>query len=84
MELDLAPAKFFKRPIIRPKYVKLANRNLLPVVAPAPKRILSTRFASAGLLVAILLAKYVDHLPLYRQEQIIKFLHGVELSRKTM
>lgn len=84
IELDLVPAKFFKRLIIRPKYVKLADRDLPPIVAPAPKRIIENSFASVGLLVAILLAKYVDHLPLYRQEQIFKARYGVELSRKTM
>ncbi len=84
MELDLVPARFFKRLIIRPKYVMLADRRLPPVVAPAPKRILSNSFASAGLLTNILLSKYADHLPLYRQEQIFKVRYGVELSRKTM
>jgi transposase len=84
VELDLVPAKFFKRLIIRPKYVKLAYRSLPPIVAPAPKRLIENSFASVGLLVAIFLAKYVDHCPLYRQEQIFKSRYGVELSRKTM
>jgi transposase len=84
MELDLTPARFFKRLIIRPKYVKRTDRRLPPVVAPAPKRIIENSFASAGLLTAILLGKYADHLPLYRQEQIFKVRHGVDLSRKTM
>ena len=84
VELDLVPARFFKRLIIRPKYVKLADRSLPPVVAPAPKRIIENSFASAGLLTAVLLGKYADHLPLYRQEQIFKSRHGVELSRKTL
>jgi transposase len=83
VELDLIPAKFFKRLIIRPKYVKLADRRLPPILAPAPKRIIENSFASAGLLAAVLLGKYADHLPLYRQEQIFKTRHGVELSRKT-
>ena len=81
VELDLTPARFFKRLIIRPKYVKLADRSLPPVVAPAPKRIIDNSFASAGLLTSILLGKYADHLPLYRQAQIFKVRHGVELSR---
>ena len=84
MELDLVPTRFFKRLIIRPKYVKLDDRSLPPILAPAPKRIIENSFASAGLLTAILLGKYADHLPLYRQEQIFKLRHGVELSRKTM
>lgn len=84
IELDMEPARFFKRQIIRPKYVKLADRQQPPIVAPAPKRIIENSFASAGLLTAILLGKYADHLPLYRQEQIFKVRHGVELSRKTI
>jgi len=84
VELDMTPARFFKRLIIRPKYVKCDQRSLPPIVAPAPKRIIENSFASAGLLVAILLGKYADHLPLYRQEQIFKIRHGVQLSRKTM
>ncbi len=84
IELDMEPARFFKRLIVRPKYVKLADRQRPPILAPAPKRIIENSFASAGLLTAILLGKYVDHLPLYRQEQIFKVRHGVELSRKTL
>ena len=41
-------------------------------------------FASVGLLLLILLGKYCDHLPLYRQEQIFKVRYGLQLSRKTM
>ena len=84
IELDLVPARFFKRLIVRPKYVKLADRRLPPIVAPAPKRIIENSFASAGLLTAVLLGKYADHLPLYRQEQIFQSRHGVRISRKTM
>jgi len=84
VELDVTPAKFFKRHIIRPKYVRLDDRSLPPVVAPAPRRVIENSFASAGLLVMILLSKYSDHLPLYRQEQIFKVRYGVALSRKTM
>jgi transposase len=84
VELDLVPARFFRRRIVRPKYVKLADRDQPPVMAPAPKRIIENSFASAGLLTAVLLGKYADHLPLYRQEQIFRSRHGVEISRKTM
>lgn len=83
-ELDITPAKFFIHRIIRPKYVSIDNRMLPPVVAPAPKRIIPGSFASAGLVQSILLSKYCDHLPLYRQEQIFKSRYGIELSRKTM
>ncbi|RLA43965.1 MAG: IS66 family transposase [Gammaproteobacteria bacterium] len=83
-ELDVVPTKFFKRRIVRPKYVRKADRSLPPVVAPAPKRIIENSYASAGLLANIVLGKYVDHLPLYRQAQINKTRFGVEISRQTM
>ena len=83
-ELDVVPTKFFKRRTVRPKYVRLADRSLPPVVARAPKRIIENSYASAGLLANIMLAKYADHLPLYRQSQINKTRHGVDISRQTM
>jgi len=38
VELDVTPAKFFQRHIIRPKYVRVDDRSRPPVVAPAPRR----------------------------------------------
>ena len=67
-ELDGVPLKFLKGRIIRPKYVRIDdNRELPPVTAPALKRIIDNSYASAGRLVSIVLAKYGEHLPLYRQ-----------------
>ena len=83
-ELDVVPTRFFKRRTVRPKYVRKADRTLPPVVAPAPKRIIENSYASAGLLTHIVLAKYADHLPLYRQAQINKTRFGVDISRQTM
>ena len=70
--------------MIRPKYVRVDNRAQPPVIAPAPQRIIDNSYASAGLLVSIVLAKYCDHLPLYRQAQIFKSRFGVDISRQTM
>ncbi len=81
-ELDVVPTKFFKRRTIRPKYVHTSDRALPPVVAPAPKRIIENSYASAGLLTSIVLAKYADHLPLYRQAQINKTRFGVESAAR--
>ncbi len=39
--------------------------------------------ATAGLLAQIMVSKYVDHLPLYRQEQILK-RNGIDLPRSTL
>jgi len=83
-ELDVVPTRYFRRRIVRPKYVSKAKRDQPPVIAPLPPRLIEGGYASAGLLTDIVLKKYVDHLPLYRQEQILKTRHGIDLSRKTM
>lgn len=83
-QLDVTPTRFFKTITIRNKYKKIDDRSVAPIVAPAPKRLIENSYASAGLLRHIILSKYCDHLPLYRQEQIFKQRFGVEISRKTM
>ncbi|RLB72664.1 MAG: IS66 family transposase [Deltaproteobacteria bacterium] len=83
-QLDVTPMRFFKIVTIRPKYKKIDDRSVAPIVAPAPKRLIENSYASAGLILHITLGKYCDHLPLYRQEQIFKQRFGVEISRKTM
>jgi len=40
--------------------------------------------AAPGLLAHVLVSKYCDHLPLYRQEQIYARRHGVQLPRQTL
>jgi hypothetical protein len=51
--------------------------------APAPERPIAKGLATPGLLAHVLVAKYCDHLPLYRQCQIFA-RHGVELDRSTL
>lgn len=83
-QLDFIPAKFFRHRIIRPKYVRIDNRQAAPVVAPAPKRIIEQSIASSELLLHILLCKYCMHTPLYRQAQDFKRRFGVEINFRTM
>jgi transposase len=52
-------------------------------IAPMPDQLLPKSIATAGLLSYIVTSKYVDALPLYRQEQIFKRL-GVDIVRQTM
>ena len=68
--LDIVPAKLFRRIIIRPKFRHKHQRELPPVVAPAPATPLLGGLPAVGLLVYLLVGKYVDHLPLYRLQQI--------------
>lgn len=52
-------------------------------MAEKPASIIEKSFASAGLLAQIVVSKFCDHLPLYRQEQIFR-RHSLDLSRQTM
>jgi len=83
-ELDVVPTRYFRRRIVRRKFKSKVNRARPPLIAPLPPRLIEGSYASAGILTDIILKKYVDHLPLYRQEQILKTRHGIDLSRKTM
>jgi transposase len=83
-ELDVVPPKYFRRRFIRRKYVSRIDRSLAPVIAALPPRLIVGGYASIGLVTDIAVKKYLDHLPLYRQEQILKMRYGIEISRKTM
>ena len=83
-ELDVIPTQYFRRIIVREKYVLIDDREAAPIVAPAPERLIPNSYASTGLVAQIILNKYCDHLPLYRQEWILKYRFSIEISRKTM
>jgi transposase len=51
--------------------------------AGAPERLIAGGLATPALLAHVLISKYCDHLPLYRQSQIFD-RHGVELCRSTL
>ena len=52
-------------------------------MAPLPKRLIPKSIGTPGLLADVLVAKYVDHLPFYRQEGIFQRT-GIDLPRNTM
>lgn len=83
VELVVIPPRFIKRVIQRRKFVRKNARHRPPVIAPAPKRLIENSFASVELLIYIIMSKYMDHLPLYRQQKMFN-RYGIELSRQTM
>ena len=60
------------------------DMDLAPVIAPLPERLQERSIAAPGLLAQLLVSKYCDHLPLYRQEQIFLRRHQVHLPRQTL
>jgi transposase len=83
-QLDYEPARFLRRRTIRKKYVSRVELDRSPVIAPLPERLQDRSLPAPGLLAQILVAKYCDHLPLYRQEQIFARRHQVHLPRQTL
>ena len=82
-QLDYTPGRFVQRHTVRGKYVRKGDPEAPPVIAPLT--ILQDRcLAAPALLAHIIVAKYCDHLPLYRLEQIFKTRHNVLLPRQTM
>jgi len=79
--LEYTPANFYKIVIIRPKYAKAQNSGIL--IADMPSRPIEKCLAGNYLLTSILINKYVDHLPLYRQQQIFK-RRGIKISSSTI
>lgn len=82
-ELDLIPSKFIKRLYIRRKYVSQTQKDLI-VIGDLPNRWIDKGIPGVGLLSHVILSKFADHLPLYRQEKIFAERYGVEISRKRM
>ncbi len=79
--LEYVPASFFVVRHVRPKLSCTKCDSI--VQAAAPTRPIERGVAGPGLLAHVLVSKYADHLPLYRQSEIYA-RHGVELERSTL
>jgi transposase len=81
---DLERAKYF---VVVTKREKRACQHCEEggvAAAPVPTRIIEKGLVSDGAVVNTVVAKYCDHLPLYRQSAILEREAGVEISRATM
>jgi transposase len=80
--LDIIPAVLRVKVIRRPRYGCRTCEGAV-VKAPAPERPITGGMASEALLAQVLVAKYADFLPLYRQAQIFA-RQGIALDRSTL
>jgi hypothetical protein len=87
--------KYVRRETVAPSPVgpaaARAERTAVPVaegpavvIAALPPRLIEKGLPGAGLLAHVLVSKYQDHLPLYRQEKIFEERHGVKLPRQML
>jgi len=85
-QLELVPAKLFIKRYIRPKYISPEDEGTLTqkgTIAPLPVFPIEKGMAGAGILAQIMVDKFVDHLPVYRQIERFK-REGVKIPSSTI
>jgi transposase len=80
--LDMVPAQFRVLVVRRPKYGCRACEDVIVQVA-APARLIEGGVPTEATVAQVLVSKYADHLPLYRQAQIYA-RQGINLDRSTL
>ena len=80
-KLDYTPGSFTVERHIRGKWVCQSCETLIQ--APVPAQVIDKGMPTSGLLTQVLIGKYLDHLPLYRQERIFERA-GVAIPRSTL
>jgi transposase len=81
-QLEIVPAKIYVKQHVRFKYAGCANEDKV-ITAPMPAQPIDKGFAGPGLLADVIINKYDDHLPLYRQSEKLA-RSGIDISRKTL
>jgi transposase len=79
--LEYRPGEFYVKRIVRPKYAKPGNSGV--VMASLPERALEKHILGESVLAQIIVDKYADHLPLYRQNERFK-RSGINIPSSTM
>ncbi|HEX2943810.1 MAG TPA: IS66 family transposase [Rhodopila sp.] len=81
-QLDIVPAQLRVRVTRRPRYACRTCEGAV-VVAPAPERPIDGGMATEALVAHVLVSKFCDSLPLYRQSQMLA-RQGITLDRSTL
>lgn len=81
-QLEIIPAKIYVIEHIRKKYACKQCEETIKT-APKPMAPIPRSIAASGLLSHVLVSKFQDHLPLFRQEQILRRI-GVDIPRATL
>ena len=82
--LDMEPVRFFVRVVKREKRGCRQCKTSGVVMAELAPRIVEKGIASDRVVVETVVAKYCDHLPLYRQKAMLQREAGLEISRATL
>ena len=82
--LDYRPARYLRLRTVRPKFVSVEDKALPPVVAPVGSQLAEKLQATPSMISHVIVAKYADHQPLYRQAAILQDRHGLNTTRQTL
>ena len=82
-QLHFKRAEFFRKQVVRGKYVRIDNPAAPPVIAPLPPCLQERCIASPGLISEVIYNRFVLHLPYYRQVEMFNAM-GVNFHRKTL
>jgi transposase len=82
--LEYEQARFWLRRIIRRTWVKRGDADRPPLTAPLPPCLLEGSLLTPSLAAHLITSKFTDHLPFYRQEQILDLRHDIGIGRNTM
>ncbi len=81
--LERVPAHRKVIEYVRPKYVDPGDEDKGVIIGELPPRMVNKGMAGPGLLADVVVGKYADHLPLYRQQQRFR-REGVEIAKSTL
>ena len=83
-ELDVIKAEMIWRRTIRKKFVRKNDKTCPPVIAPAPLPSIPGTLCAPALAAQIIVDKFEDHLPHYRQSNRFRRRYDVDLGRQTI
>jgi len=83
-QLDREPGKYFVVVTKREKRACQSSGNGGVTAAALPSRIMEKSLVSDRVIIDTVVAKYSDHLPLYRQSTILERETGIEITRATL
>src|SRR5689334_105822 len=81
-QLDIVPAQLRVRVTRRPRYACRSCESAV-VVVPAPERPIDGGMATEAMIAHVLVSKFADSLPLYRQSKMLE-RQGIRLDRSTL
>ena len=83
-ELDVIKAEMIWRRTIRKKFVRKSDKTRPPVIAPAPLPSIPGTLCAPALAAQIIVDKFEDHLPHYRQSNRFRRRYDADIGRQTI